>query len=641
MQRLKTTAAIAAFTSIPLSAQAALSVSFKAPTSGQTVSGTLQGTSCEVSGSQIHRVVFSIDGTPLNTDTGSPWNCVLDTTGYANGQHTVMALAYDRRGRTASTQITLNIQNGSTTPPPPAPASAVPTFESIGLYWKPGSNPGAAGCAVQYRRQGDADWKDGLALWYDSRNSECRGSLVHLAAGTTYEIRLALPGQPPATTLTATTWNEQFPIARTVTLQSGSQMIDITEGGTKDGYVLYTGPATLDVANAADHNVRVFAPYVIVRGLTLKGARIDAVKMFQGAHDVVIEGNDISGWGRWSGRYSSDGWQIGENEDSAIKAYCNAQGPWLQRVVIQQNKIHDPRYGSNSWSDGHPYGPNAIAFFECGGNHVFRYNDIWSSWGKYYMDAIGGGQNFSTKGFPNADTDVYGNRVQHVWDDAIEAEGANANVRIWGNYMDQTAAAIATTSTSIGPVYVFRNVWNRSRHYSMLSLDGDSRMYMMKSGSVSGYGDGRRYMFHNTMLQAPPPPGSTYPLGGGEGLSAPGTSQPLTNTVSRNNIWHIWKSWWTSVATHGGAGNDLDYDLVNGNVSAYAGAEANRITGTPIYAAGHGWAAEGSGNYQLAPGSLGYDRAVRIPNFNDAYTGAAPDIGAHEAGTAAMRLGVN
>jgi hypothetical protein len=44
--------------------------------------------------------------------------------------------------------------------------------------------------------------------------------------------------------------------------------------------------------------------------------------------------------------------------------------------------------------------------------------------------------------------------------------------------------------------------------------------------------------------------------------------------------------------------------------------------------------------YQLAPNSPGYDRGARIPNFNDGFTGAAPDMGAHEAGTPAMKLGV-
>ncbi|MGH8740142.1 MAG: hypothetical protein ACREUN_04480, partial [Burkholderiales bacterium] len=115
------------------------------------------------------------------------------------------------------------------------------------------------------------------------------------------------------------------------------------------------------------------------------------------------------------------------------------------------------------------------------------------------------------------------------------------------------------------------------------------------------------------------------------------------NTVSRNNIFHIWKTWWASVDDNGtgtAGANDFDHDLVNGNVNAYSGAEPNRMVGTPVYQSGHGWSAEGKGLYQLAPTSPGYDRGERIPNFNDAFTGNAPDVGAHEAGTPAMKLGV-
>ncbi len=380
-----------------------------------------------------------------------------------------------------------------------------------------------------------------------------------------------------------------------------------------------------------------------MRGLTLKGARIHGIKLVKGAHDVVIENNDISGWGRWSGKTSSDGWKVQTNMDSGIYASCYNDTPWLERTVIQRNRIHHPRYGSNSWSDGHPLGGNAVHVTECGGNHVFRYNEVYSEWGRYFMDGFGGGENFSNRGMPNADSDIYGNRIQHTWDDAIEAEGANINVRVWRNYMDRTATGIASTSTSQGPIYIWRNVWNRSRNKSRVSMDQDNRLYMFKSGSASGYGNGRRYVFHNTMLQAPPPSGSSYPQGGGMGLTGPGGGQNLSNTVSRNNIFHIWKTWWASVDDNGmgsSVGNDLDYDLVNGNVNAYSGAENHRIVGTPIFQSGHGWSAEGKGLYQLAPNSPGYDRGARIPNFNDNFTGAAPDMGAHEAGTAAMKLGV-
>ena len=47
-----------------------------------------------------------------------------------------------------------------------------------------------------------------------------------------------------------------------------------------------------------------------------------------------------------------------------------------------------------------------------------------------------------------------------------------------------------------------------------------------------------------------------------------------------------------------------------------------------------------TGNFQLAPDSPGFDKGVVIPNFADAFTGSAPDIGAHEAGTPPMTFGV-
>ena len=721
---------------LPLVAQAALTVSFRTPSAGQTVAGQLNKSACEVTGTEISRVTFYFDSTKLNIDENSPWNCNVDTTKFSNGVHVLKAVASNKGGATATAQISLNVQNASANVPPavaiqspaegatisgyvqacaatatdadgikqvqwfldgtllntelvapydtcnidtrqvadglhtlklvatdnlgsigsaqvnvqvknaaPAAATAIPTFESLGLYWTPPSTPGPEGCLVRYRAQAETAWKNALPLWYDARNGECRGSIVHLAPGTTYDIELNVAGQTQSTSLSATTWSETFSIAQIVEVPSGATTLAITQGGTPSGYVLYISPAgtvsTLDAANAYDFNITISAPYVIVRGLTLKGARRDAIRLLPGSHDVVIENNDISGWGRPhpTGALSSDGWQIGENGDSGVHARCDLDGWMLERTIIQRNRIHDPRYGANSWSDGHPYGPNAVRFKECGGNHVFRYNEVYSSWGHYLVDGYGGGDNFSFKGMPNSDSDIYGNIIKHVWDDAVEAEGANNNVRIWANYFDATATGAATTATSKGPVYVWRNVQNRSRNKSMNTLDGDSRLYTYKSGSVSDFGDGRRYVFHNTSLQAPPPAGTIYPLGSGSGLAGPGSTQLLTNTVSRNNVFHIWKYWWNAIYNVG-ANNDLDYDMTNGGFQAYAGAEPNGIIGTPMYEAGHGWENEAGGYYQLAPHSPGYDRGARIPNFNDSFTGAAPDMGAHEAGTSRMRFGV-
>ncbi|HYC36444.1 MAG TPA: DUF4214 domain-containing protein [Usitatibacter sp.] len=505
---------------------------------------------------------------------------------------------------------------------------AVPTYESAGLYWA--SPGGTQGCTVRFRKAGTSAWTQGLDLWYDARDGECRGSLVHLAPGTDYEAQLGLPNQSPTRAITFRTWANQVPVSRTVQVAGGSQTLNITQGGSASGYVVYDGKgATLDGANAATHNVTINASYVVLRGFNLRGARQDAIRISPNVSDVIIEDNDISGWGR----QRSGNW--GVDMDSAVRAVCTS--PTLTRVTIQRNKIHDPRYSANSWSDGHPAGPQAIAFAHCGGNHVFRHNEAYSTNGNYFNDIFGGEDNFTKAGFPNSDTDIYGNRLSHAWDDAIEAEGANENVRIWGNYIDRTAIGIATTATSVGPAYIFRNVWNRAQMYEKIaSLDQDDRQPFFKSGGTAELGHGRRYVFHNTMLQARQS-GLSYGLGGGFGLGGTGSAQLIENTWSRNNIYHQWKDG-KGFTYQTGSTSSFVSDMYNG--TAGDASVSNGIVAKPTYALGHGPVSEAGGQYQLALGTAGVDAATRIPNFNDAYQGAAPDVGAHESSSEAMKFGL-
>jgi len=637
-------------------------LSITAPAAGSTLTGSVpySATASDTGGSVAKVEMYLVSGTTqklVDTKTAAPYSGTLSTAGVPNGPATLMAVATDNLGAKSTVQRSVTINNtvvsdpgtgGGTTDPGTGGGSpttltgvrAVATFESLGLYWKPGSNPGANGCQVRYRKTTDSAWKEGFPMWYDSRDGECRSSIVHLEPGVDYAVEVGVNGSFTAG-VNAKTWSDSFPIAKTIQVQNSSQTLVITEGGTKDGYVLYTGPATLDAGNVAQYNIKISAKYVIVRGLTLKGAKNDAIRLLPGASDVVIEGNDISDWGTSSGN-TVNGVLVMKERESGIRADCRDGGGFtLERTVIQRNKIHHPRYGANSWDgNNHPLGAQGVAYSFCGGNHVFRYNEIYSTDGKYFKDGLGGEANFSDTGFPNADSDIYGNIIQHTWDDGIEAEGGNKNVRIWGNYIDQTAIGIATTVVHYGPAYIFRNVYNRSRKLSLVGLDQDQRLNFAKSGTESSFGGGRRYVFHNTMLQATQS-GLQYPLGAGGGIIAAGTTSPLTNTMSRNNILQVWKSSNDSIRTQGGGGNDFNYDLRNGGISAYAGAEANGIVGTPIYKSGNGWSNWAGGNYQLDASSPGYDKGQRLPNFNDAFTGAAPDMGAHEAGTAAMRLGVN
>jgi hypothetical protein len=247
---------------------------------------------------------------------------------------------------------------------------------------------------------------------------------------------------------------------------------------------------------------------------------------------------------------------------------------------------------------------------------------------------MGGEDNFSTAGWPNKDSDVYGNKVTHTWDDGLEIEGGDQNVRVWGNYVDQSGTAISSTIDSVGPLYVFRNVWDRNEFIEGAACDSDQKQPMFKSGSSSDFANGRRYLFHNTMLQRTQP-GCTNGRGGGAGVGGTGDSQLVHNTISMNNIYAVWKSQNTPFYQVGS-----DNTFQNDMMTTAGSPETGAIVGKPTYAAGNGDNNADGGLYQLAAGSKGFDQGVRIPNFNDHFNGAAPDVGAAEAGDNAMKFGI-
>ena len=424
-----------------------------------------------------------------------------------------------------------------------APPSAVSTFHSIGLYWSPEGGAESNAATVQFR-EGGGGWRQGLDLWFDARNGEYRGSLVELKPGSTYEIRLKL-ASGASETLKARTWSESLRVKRTVQVPEGTKRLVINaadSGSEKEGYVVFTAPAGRNVIEGGEADscvaVRQGAHHVIIRGLVLRNCKRYGVMLERQnepvldtqTHDIVIEDNDISGWGGFE--IARPGSRLADN-DGAI--HCNygreaddAKRP--DRVIVQRNRIHDPRHGANPWVSTalgrrHPEGPHGLAFHQCGSNHVVRYNEISSKNGNRYNDGLGGADNLSAKGFPWADSDIYGNRISEAYDDGIEAEGGNRNVRIWGNYLDHVFVAIANAPVTTGPLYVWRNVSNRQS--GMYQPEGDPRRtprgQFIKAGSnhPTAHG-GRAYYFHNTARDA------------GYGIRKVGQ---LENVVSLNNVW--------------------------------------------------------------------------------------------------------
>jgi hypothetical protein len=381
--------------------------------------------------------------------------------------------------------------------------------------------------------------------------------------------------------------------------------------------------------------VEVKASYVILRGLTLRSPKMHGVVLGEGSHDVVIEGCDISGWGR----IDKDGW--GVDYDSAIYSKFRP----LSRVIIQRNRMHDPRSNSNSWQESrqvggdggrstkHPRGPQGICFFESAGNYVFRYNDFMTDDQHFCNDIFGGGANRSLRGFPGGDSDVYGNHIEGCWDDGLETEGGGCNVRVWGNYINRTMVKVAIAGLSIGPIYIFRNVAGSSR----VGPDGWRGGPFLKMGEAPLTGGGRAYIFHNTILQPPGPPETHGTIGCEEGLSKSGGPE-LLSVVSRNNVLHVRSSSGYSIrdaSTQPTPNYNYDYGLISGKVSSAGKREPHGVVGLPVYAANRL-----AGDFSLDRSSPGFDAGVRIPNFNDDFRGKAPDMGAFEAGSAPMEFGL-
>jgi hypothetical protein len=531
---------------------------------------------------------------------------------------------------------------------------AVATFESIGLTWRPAETSATRATTVRYRPAGRTEWREALPLWYDARNKLYRGSIVHLRPATEYEIELSVESRSRPETIRASTWREQFPIAETILLANETRRtVEITRRGTPDGYILYTakpgGQAVIDGRNSDDTNILIRdAAYVIVRGLTLKNGRKSAITLEGNTHDIVIEWNDISNWGR----STSEGWAM---EDGAIISNWGEHD--IERIIVQRNRIHHPRFDGTAWTEPrndipqtdegwHAEGALAIGFHDSKGNHVIRYNEVYSSPDRMYGDCIGAGTNQSDIGFPNRDSDIYGNRVEHCWDDAIETEGANINVRVWGNYTNYALTHYAGRISASGPLYLWRNVAGSSRHSPFGSWDDDMRGMFFKAGVVNRdgqvLGGGAEFVFHNTILQ-PRLGGLRYPIGVGEGIRG-----SLVNQVTRNNILDAYRPEAHSIRdseSQKTAGmlpsNNFDYDLYSGQVRSASWLEVNGISNRPSYNPTPEFdEASGGGVFTLDKSSPGYDAGVRIPNFNDVFHGNGPDVGAHEAGSPPMQFGV-
>lgn len=96
-------------------------VQLSAPANNATVSGTQVVSATATDAKGVASVQFKLDGNNLGAaDTTAPYGVSWDTTGVANGSHTLTATATNTSGLTATTgNTTVNVNNTVVTPPTP------------------------------------------------------------------------------------------------------------------------------------------------------------------------------------------------------------------------------------------------------------------------------------------------------------------------------------------------------------------------------------------------------------------------------------------------------------------------------------------------------------------------------------------
>ncbi len=226
------------------------------------------------------------------------------------------------------------------------------------------------------------------------------------------------------------------------------------------------------------------------------------------------------------------------------------------------------------------------------------------------------------------EVDVYRNSFRDHNDDALEPEGYCANIHIFENSIRDSHMAFALAPAAPGPTFVVRNTALDTGNTRTSLLDGyTSSAFKINSGFPTPIGP--LLIYHNTLLTNAPATNAIT-------LLTPGTS---TNLRSRNNIIAGTRYVLEKVNM---IALDLDYDLlystdptrfVRWQGTTYASLAAlqsglfQELNGR---AAAPSLEAPYAGDFRPTANSVAVDSGVIIAGINDAYVGAAPDIGAVE-----------
>jgi hypothetical protein len=526
-----------------------------------------------------------------------------------------------------------------------APARAAPVFErptpfALGVR-VPVADVGDAAVTVHYRRAGTQRWQPGPPLFRVLRGpaaGELAGSVWGLRAGTRYELRLSAGGQTfmlNARTRALPRSRPAHPRVRRVHTAAGlrAALANARPGDVIElAAAVYSGSFSLAASGTA-------ADPIVVRGRSRERSVIDGggctdcnvletygsnvhvehLTLRNGLRGLKNQGDGTTGFVVRRVRILDTVLGIGVRAPSFDSYICDN----LLRGRLRWPSTYASDGGAHASDEG---------IVVWGAGHVVCHNDIGG-----YGDALNVGDG------DRAD-DIYGNEVRWSYDNAVELDFGQGNLRLVGNRFENSYSPISTQPVDGGPAYIVRNVvlnmvdeplkfhangsgpsasepsgmlvWNNTFVSPVAAL-------LMQTPAVAHYFDVR-----NNVFLGPPPRvsrfwPSTVEWSGGidHGVFASDGYWP-------DGRFKFGDQRFANFAALRRGGIERGGTLLGPHTLAHLGPlRGYRHLLRPL---------DGS----LAARSRAIDRGERLPGVTDGYAGRAPDLGAIEHGRPRPRYGI-
>ncbi len=328
-----------------------------------------------------------------------------------------------------------------------------------------------------------------------------------------------------------------------------------------------------------------------------------------------------------------------------------------KNFYIADNVIigREDRYRLKGWASPGIYPASQLTGYVAikvyGSGHVICYNSI-----AYFHDGI----DVSTYGTPEIDQDlkavaidIYNNDIHVVVDDFIEADGGVHNIRVMRNRgVNAGQCGLSAQPVFGGPAYFIRNVlYNIPNGFALKFMAKPAGLYVLHNTIISENRNVETYSnahFRNNLFL------------GIDAENSPITAFPMATAYStydydgyRPNKTGGNQYTWISP----GAGQLRDYEVTSKNGKQYvtlknlsdeSGLEKHGVEidydiftnlNPPDPATPHAVYHAADLDFRLNTIGNAVDKGLVIPNVNDGFKGAAPDLGAIEAGDHAPLYG--